>query len=95
MGHALAAWLDTQTGLRAEIAREELQEIGRLTDAAHGIARRIGDRVRLVAPTLLELPGCGELTARPAVGQKTFAVSIFPALTYHYSIARLSIWGSR
>lgn len=65
----LAAWLDTQTGLLAEIAREELREIGLLTDAAHGIARRIGDRVRLVAPALLELPGCGELTAAKIVAE--------------------------
>ena len=30
----LPAWLNTQPGLLAEIAREELQEIGRLTNAA-------------------------------------------------------------
>lgn len=66
---ALGAWLDTQDGLLAEIAREEFQEIVRLTDAAHGAARRIGERVRLAAPALLELPGCGELIAAKIVAE--------------------------
>ena len=66
---ALGAWLDTQDGLLAEIAREELQEIVRLTDAAHSVARRIGERVRLAAPALLELPGCGELIAAKIVAE--------------------------
>ena len=43
----------------------------RLIDAAQHVARRIGDRVRLVAPTLPELPGCGELMAAKIVARLT------------------------
>jgi transposase len=41
----------------------------RLTDAAAEIARRIGESVRLAAPTLLTVPGCGELTAAKIVAE--------------------------
>ena len=66
---ALREWLDTQDGLLAELAREEFQEMVRLTDSAHDVARRIGERVRLAAPALLELPGCGELIAAKIVAE--------------------------
>lgn len=62
-------WLDGQTGLLAELAREEFQELIRLTEAAQDVAKRIGGRVRLAAPALLELPGCGELTAAKIVAE--------------------------
>src|SRR6185312_1368517 len=64
---ALAAWLDSVAGLVAELARDELADIARLTDTINALARRIGDRVRQVAPALLALPGCGELTAAKLV----------------------------
>jgi len=65
----LEAWLDTQAGLLAELAREEFQEMSRLTDAAQEMARRIGERVRVAAPALLEIQGCGELTAAKIVAE--------------------------
>lgn len=65
----LGAWLDTQDNLLAEIAREEFQEMVQLTDAARDVARRIGERVRVSAPRLLEVKGCGELIAAKIVAE--------------------------
>jgi transposase len=65
----LGDWLDTVAGLVAELARDELADITRLTEAIDALGKRIGDRVRQVAPTLLAMPGCGELTAAKLIGE--------------------------
>jgi transposase len=59
----LGEWLATQRGLVAELARDELADITRLTEHVNALAKRIGERVRPVTPALLALSGCGELTA--------------------------------
>jgi transposase len=56
----LGDWLATVSGLLAELARDELADIIRLSEAINELAKRIGDRVRHIAPVLLTLPGCGE-----------------------------------
>ena len=66
---AIGAWLDAQSGLVAELARDELADITRLTEAIDTLTKRIGDRVRAAAPTLLAMPGVGELTAAKIVGE--------------------------
>jgi transposase len=66
---ALGAWLATQQGLLAEIARDEFDEIVRLLDAARAVQVRIGERIRVAAPELLDMPGCGELTAAKIVAE--------------------------
>jgi transposase len=66
---ALAAWLADQAGLVAELARDELAEIVRLTPVINGLEKRLEDRVRWVAPSLLALYGCGALTAARVVGE--------------------------
>ncbi|OBB57563.1 transposase, partial [Mycobacterium sp. 852013-51886_SCH5428379] len=66
---ALASWLETVPGLVAELARDELADITRLTEQINVLAKRIGERVRAVAPVLLAMPGCGELTAAKLVGE--------------------------
>jgi len=65
----LGAWLTTQEGLLAELARDEFAEIVRLSEGAEALARRIGERVRAAAPALLTLHGCGELTAAKIVAE--------------------------
>lgn len=65
----LQVWLDTVPGLVAELAREELNDITRLTEAIDALGKRIGQRIHQVAPALLALPGCGELTAAKLVGE--------------------------
>lgn len=66
---ALRTWLDTQPGLVAELARAELTDIIRLTGEINTLAQRISARVHQVAPALLEIPGCAELTAAKIVGE--------------------------
>lgn len=90
----LAAWLDTQQGLLAELARDELADVVRLTEAIEALAARIGERVRQVAPTLLALPGCGELTAAKLVAE-TAGVSRFrseAAFARHSGVAPIPVW---
>lgn len=65
----MRAWLATQEGLVAELAREELHDILRLTADITVLNRRIGQRVRVAAPALLALQGCGELTAAKIVAE--------------------------
>ena len=65
----LQAWLDTQDGLLAELARDEIAEVIEAVETAKALGHRIGDRVRTAAPSLLELQGCGELTAAKIVAE--------------------------
>ena len=90
----LGDWLDTVAGLVAELARDELADITRLTEAIDALAKRIGDRVRQVAPTLLAMPGCGELTAAKLLGE-TAGVTRFKseaAFARHAGVAPVPVW---
>ena len=90
----LAEWLDTRDGLLAELARDELADITRLTEVIDALAVRIGDRVRTVAPALLELSGCGELTAAKLVAE-TAGVNRFKseaAFARHSGAAPVPVW---
>ncbi len=90
----LAAWLDTVPGLVAELARDELADITRLTEQITALAKRIGDRVRAVAPVLLAMPGCGELTAAKIVGEAA-GVTRFKseaAFARHSGVAPIPVW---
>jgi transposase len=66
---ALREWLAPQPGLVAELARDELDDITGFTEAINELTKRIAKRVRVVAPSLLALPGCGEITAATIVGE--------------------------
>ncbi|WIM88568.1 IS110 family transposase [Candidatus Mycobacterium wuenschmannii] len=90
----LGAWLVTVPGLVAELARDELADITRLTEAIEALANRIGSRVRAVAPALLAMPGCGELTAAKLVGE-TAGVTRFKseaAFARHSGVAPIPVW---
>lgn len=90
----LADWLDVQSGLIAELARDELADVTRLTEVINTLAKRIGERVRQVAPTLLAMPGCGELTAAKLVGE-TAGVCRFKseaAFARHAGVAPVPVW---
>ena len=65
----LQQWLTPMAGLVAELAHAELDDICRLTAQVNALAARIGERVRELAPTLLALCGCAELTAAKIVGE--------------------------
>ena len=90
----LSDWLNTQPGLVAELARDELADIIRLTDVINGLAKRIGERVREAAPTLLSMPGCGELTAAKLIGEAA-GVTRFKneaAFARHAGVAPIPVW---
>ena len=90
----LGDWLMTQRGLVAELARDELADITRLTEAINALAKRIGERVRQVAPVLLAMPGCGELTAAKIVGEAA-GVTRFKseaAFARHSGVAPIPVW---
>jgi transposase len=90
----LGDWLGTQPGLVAELARDELADITRLTEQINALAKRIGERVRVVAPALLAMPGCGELTAAKIVGEAA-GITRFKseaAFARHSGVAPVPVW---
>ena len=90
----LSQWLATQRGLIAELARDELADITRLTEVIDALAKRIGERVRKVAPVLLALPGCAQLTAAKLVGEAA-GVTRFQseaAFARHAGVAPIPVW---
>lgn len=91
---ALGDWLDHQDGVLAELARDELADVVRFTDAIDALAARIGERVRIVAPALLAVPGCGELTAAKIVAE-TAGIGRFrseAAFARHNGTAPIPVW---
>jgi transposase len=90
----LGAWLDTQHGLLAELARDEVADVIRLNEAIDALAARIGQRVQVLAPALLALAGCGELTAAKLVAE-TAGVTRFrseAAFARHSGVAPIPVW---
>lgn len=91
---ALGTWLQTQSGVLAELARDELADVERLSVAINTLAVRIGDRVTKVAPALLALPGCGVLTAAKLVAE-TAGITRFhseAAFARHSGTAPIPVW---
>lgn len=91
---ALQAWLDTVAGLVAEMARAELADVIRLTTEINALEKRLSERAREVAPNLLELPGCAELTAAKLVGEAA-GVARFKseaAFACHAGVAPIPVW---
>ena len=66
---ALHDWLSGQQGLVAELADDELADIDRLTTQIDALAKRIHQRIIVVAPSLLDLHGCGDLSAAKIVAE--------------------------
>jgi transposase len=91
---ALQAWLHTVPGVLAEVTRAELTDIIRLTAEINTLAKRIGARVRELAPTLLAIAGCGELTAAKLVGEAA-GITRFKseaAFACHAGVAPIPVW---
>jgi len=90
----LGDWLATQPGLVAELARDELADITRLTEQINALAKWIGARVRGIAPALLALPGCGELTAAKLVGETAGVIRFKSeaAFARHAGVAPIPVW---
>jgi len=91
---ALQAWLHTVAGVVAELARAELADVIRLTSEINALEKRLSQRVREVAPALLEIPGCGDLTAAKLVGEAA-GVARFKseaAFACHAGVAPIPVW---
>jgi transposase len=74
---ATSTWLETQCGTVAELARDELADITRLSENALLLEKRIRGLVRRDAPTLLAMPGRGPLSAAKIIAE-TASVARFP-----------------
>jgi transposase len=91
---SLRTWLQTVPGLVAELARAELDDIIRLTTEINALTRRLEQQTREVAPQLLDIPGCAELTAAKLVGE-TAGVARFKseaAFACHAGVAPIPVW---
>lgn len=90
----LLAALTDVTGLVAELARDELADVIEVTARINALQRRIAERVKLAAPTLLAMPGVGPLTAAKLVGE-TAGIGRFKseaAFARHAGIAPIPVW---
>jgi transposase len=66
----LADWLAQQpSNVTVRIAAELVTDIRSLTARERALERELEGRVKAAAPQLLELPGCGSLTAAKIVGE--------------------------
>ena len=93
----LHSWLNSLSGVVAELALEELDDIITLTSRAAVLERRIAKLATAQAPALLALPGCGPLTAAKLVGE-TAGVARFAAeakFARHAGIAPIPVWSGR
>ncbi len=61
--------LAAHTSMVAILGKREVTRIRELTREANQLERDIGQRVTLQVPRLLEIPGCGTLTAAKLVGE--------------------------
>ncbi|QGF23350.1 IS110 family transposase [Raineyella fluvialis] len=94
---ALAAWLAAQTGIVAELATDELEDVIALTGRINVLEKRIAALVAQRAPELVALPGCGALTAAKLVGE-IGALDRFDneaQLARHAGIAPIPVWSGR
>ncbi|MGO9154680.1 IS110 family transposase [Mycobacterium sp.] len=66
---ALRIWLVEQPGLVAALAGDELTDIMSLSRQINDMERRIAAHVHAVEPLLLNIFGCGELTAAKIIGE--------------------------
>jgi transposase len=91
---ALAARLDGLEGMVARIARDLVARIRELTVQANALEREIIERVKSLAPSLLELTGAGGLTAAKLVAEAA-DVRRFKskdAFARHNGTAPLPVW---
>lgn len=74
----VADWLETRNGLVAQLARDELADITRVSQEAAALEKGIRDRIARAAPRLLAVPGCGPLSAAKIVAE-TAGIERFPS----------------
>lgn len=85
------------SGIDARLARELLEDIEALTVRANALEKEIAVLVADRVPALLELPGCGPLTAAKIVGE-TAGVDRFATeakYAMHAGVAPIPVWSGR
>ena len=93
----LGVWLEGQPGIDARLARDILADIDRTSPVIDALEREITLLVQARAPQLLELPGCGPLTAAKIVGE-TAGVGRFSheaKFAMHAGVAPIPVWSGR
>ena len=66
---ALSKYLLTRTGLVAELAREEVDDLEYLSRRIDSLTQRIVDRVTALDSSLLSIAGCAHLSAAKLIGE--------------------------
>ena len=90
----LAEQLHRFDGLVAELARDILADIDRITKAINTLERRISHRVEEQAIGLIGLQGCGALTAAKIIGE-TAGIGRFRSeacYARHAGVAPIPVW---
>jgi len=88
--------LDAYGGVVAELACREITRIRDLTAEINQLERHIAARVGEVAPSLLEVPGCGALTAAKLVGEAADITRFHSRDAYAMwaGVAPIPVWSS-
>lgn len=90
----VAAFLDGRNGIVARLARQLLGRCQELTTTIKALEAEITTLVNRLAPALLEIPGCGALTAAKILGE-TAGITRFKsksAYARHNGTAPLPVW---
>jgi transposase len=93
----MAELLADRSGIDARLARELLTDIETLTARVNTLKTEIAALVAVQAPALLELEGCGTLTAAKIVGE-TAGITRFPheaKYAMHAGVAPIPVWSGR
>jgi transposase len=90
----LRDWLDTLSGIVAELARDDLADIIELTRRTKQLQQRITRLAEQTAPTLIALPGCGALTAAKLVGEAAGITRFTTEAKFarHAGVAPIPVW---
>ena len=90
----LAEQLTTHTGLVAELARDILADIDRITQTINALEQRISHRVEEQGAALIGIPGCGALTAAKILGETAGVARFRSEACYarHAGVAPIPVW---
>lgn len=93
----LAEFLAGRSEIDARLARELLDDISELTVRINALETEIAGLVAVQAPALIELPGCGPLTAAKIVGETAGIGRFADEARYamHAGVAPIPVWSGR
>jgi transposase len=90
----LRDWLQSVSGIVAELALDELADVVDLTRREKTLGKRIAVLAERAAPSLIAMPGCGALTAAKLVGESA-GITRFKseaAFARHAGVAPIPVW---